>query len=405
MQKRLFIFLILLSSFLTTSARGADVKRQLQGINKEIKEKKQLIDKTIQVESKVSGELAKIDSSLKEKEASLTLLNRDLKVVESGIEKSRREIDVVQKDAETRKLLIQKRLVAVYKSGDVGNVRIFFSSESFPQMLENLRYMKAMLEKDRQLVAAYNERIEKLKELKRKLASDARGKENLKGNIESRKHEIEVEKERKASLLNQVREDKKNYQVSLRELEANSRRLHAIMVRLEAASRKSYTVKARKQTVKEAGKDGKAGKVAVAFVPPTSSSGFASQKGRLSLPAQGRIVGSFGRHKHPEFNSYTNSNGISISASSGADVRAVYGGRIVFADYFKGYGNMVIVDHGDGFFSLYAHNSRVLKRTGANVAKNEVLASVGDVDSTKGPVLYFEIRYQGRPIDPTPWVR
>ena len=405
MQKRFFIFLILLASFLATPARGADVKRQLQGINKEIKEKKQLIDKTIQVESKVSGELAKIDSSLKEKESSLNTLNRDLKVVESGLEKTRREIDVVQKDSETRKLLIQKRLVAVYKSGDVGNVRIFFSSESFPQMLENLRYMKAMLEKDRQLVAAYNERIEKLKELKRKLASDARGKEILKGNIESRKHEIEVEKARKASLLNQVREDKKNYQVSLRELEANSRRLHAIMVRLEAASRKSYTVKARKQTVKEAGKAGKAGKVTVASVPPISSSGFASQKGRLSLPAQGRIVGSFGRHKHPEFNSYTNSNGISISASSGADVRAVYGGRIVFADYFKGYGNMVIVDHGDGFFSLYAHNSRVLKRTGANVAKNEVLASVGDVDSTKGPVLYFEIRYQGRPIDPTPWVR
>jgi len=402
MQKRLFILLILLTSFLANSARGADVKRQLQGINKEIKEKKQLIDKTIQVESRVSGELAKIDSSLKEKEASLTTLNRDLKVVEGGLEKTRREIEVVQKDAETRKLLIQKRLVAVYKSGDVGNVRIFFSSESFPQMLENLRYMKAMLDKDRQLVAAYNERIEMLKELKRKLASAARGKENLKGNIESRKHEIEVEKARKASILNQVREDKKNYQVSLRELEANSRRLHAIMVRLEAASRKSYTVKARKQskqTVKEAGKD------AVASVPPTSSRGFASQKGRLSLPAQGRIVGSFGRHKHPEFNSYTNSNGISISASSGADVRAVYDGRIVFADYFKGYGNMVIVDHGDGFFSLYAHNSRVLKRTGANVAKNEVLANVGDVDSQKGPVLYFEIRYQGRPIDPTPWVR
>jgi septal ring factor EnvC (AmiA/AmiB activator) len=399
MQKRLFILLILLTLCLAASARGADVKRQLQGINKEIKEKKQLIDKTIQVESKVSGELAKIDSSLKEKEASLSTLNRDLKTVESGLEKTRREIEVVQKDAEARKLLIQKRLVAVYKSGDVGNIRIFFSSESFPQMLENQRYMKAMLDKDRQQVAAYNERIEKLKELKRRMASDARGKESLKGNIESRKHEIEAEKARKASILEQVREDKKNYQSSLRELESNSRRLQAIMVRLEAASRKSYTVKARKQTVKEAGK------ASVVSVPPTSSSGFASQKGRLSLPAQGRIVGSFGRHKHPEFNSYTNSNGISISASSGADVRSVYDGKVVFADYFKGYGNMVIVDHGDGFFSLYAHNSRVLKRAGATVAKNEVLASVGDVDSPKGPVLYFEIRYQGKPIDPTPWVR
>jgi len=141
------------------------------------------------------------------------------------------------------------------------------------------------------------------------------------------------------------------------------------------------------------------------FQPMSASSGFASQKGRLSLPARGRIITTYGRHKHPEFNSFTFSNGIAISAPNGADVRSVYDGTVVFADYFKGYGNMVIVDHGGGFLSVYAHNSRVAKRAGASVSKNEVVASVGDVDSTKGPMLYFEIRHQGRAIDPSPWVR
>lgn len=403
MPNRIFILLLVSLLSQVSPLWGADVKQQLRGINKEIKEKKQLINRTIRVEGKVAGELAKIDESLKEKEASLITLGRELTVVEGRLARTRGDIELVRKDAEARRALIQKRLVAAYKGGDVGTVRIFFSSESFPQMQENLRYTRAMLDNDRKLVAAYNERIEKLKELKKGLESDARRKASLKVSIVSRKHEIEEEKARKASILVQVREEKKTYQASLRELEANSRRLQAIVQRLEAASRKSYAQKVRKPIRKPTVKD--PGRVVSAPEPPSSVSGFASQKGRLSLPTHGRIVGSFGRHKHPEFNSYTNSNGISIAASNGADVHSVYEGKVIFSEYFKGYGNMVIVDHGDGFFSVYAHNSKLLKRNGANVAKNEVIASAGDVDSTRGPMLYFEIRYQGRPIDPTPWVR
>ncbi|MHC1696503.1 MAG: murein hydrolase activator EnvC [Geobacteraceae bacterium] len=392
------IFLFLISG-ISPSAWSADAKKQLQGIKKEIREKKRLITKTTQVESAVSGELAKIDQSLRSKEQSLSVLNRDMKSVENGLEKTLAEIDVVVQDVEARKKLIQNRLVSVYKAGEVGNIRFLFSSESLPRMQENLRYMKSLLENDRQQVAEYNEQIGKLKKLKAGLELDVRRKENLKQNIMVKKQEIEAEKESKASLLLKVREDKKAYIASLRELEANSRRLQSIVEKLEAASRKRYTASTRKRAVRPEKKEG------TPFAPPTSSTGFGAQKGRLSLPTQGRIIGSFGRHKHPEFSSYTISNGISIAAPAGAEVRSIYAGTIVFSNYFKGYGNMVIVDHGDGFFSLYAHNSKVYKRVGANVGKNELLASVGDVDSPRGSMLYFEIRYQGKPVNPAPWVR
>jgi len=398
MPRKLFILLVLISCF-ATSAWSADAKKQLQGIKQEIREKKRLITKTTQVESAVASELAKIDMSLRSKERSLSDLNRDLKSVEKGLDKTRAEIDTVVKDVERRKKLIQNRLVSVYKAGEVGNIRFLFSSESLPKMLENLRYMKALLENDRQLVAEYNERIGKLKELKASMEQDVGRKENFKRSIVLTKQEIEVEKQNKASFLLKVREDKKSYIASLQELEANSRRLQSIVEKLEAASRKRYTAKKRRKSVQSGSKEG------TTFVPPSTSTGFGSQKGRLSLPTQGRIVGSFGRHKHPEFNSYTISNGISIAVPTGAAVRSVYSGTIVFSNYFKGYGNMVIVDHGDGFFSLYAHNSKVFKRVGSNVAKNELLASTGDVDSPRGSILYFEIRYQGKPIDPAPWVR
>ena len=96
---------------------------------------------------------------------------------------------------------------------------------------------------------------------------------------------------------------------------------------------------------------------------------------------------------------------LDLSAPAGAQIHAVFDGQVIFADYFKGYGNMVIVDHGGGFFSLYAHAATIMKKVGATVARNDIVASVGDTDSSKGPMLYFEIRYQGKPVDPSPWFR
>jgi septal ring factor EnvC (AmiA/AmiB activator) len=371
----------------------SDVNEDLQGIRKEIREKKLLLKKTRKVETKVSGELENIGKSLQEKEASLALLKRDLNGVEFALKRTQGEIMTVKEDAERKKQQIRQRLSSLYKAGEIGAVRVFFSAESLPQMMENTRYMKAVLNYDKNLFAEYNSRIERLKQLKGSLERDVDRKEKIKADIEAKKQEIEEEKKEKSAYLGKVREDKKSYLSSLKELQANARRLQAMIERLEARSRKSYSKKDNKSIV---------GGRPLPIIP---DKGFGAQKGRLSLPASGDIIERFGRHKHPEFNSYTVSNGISIAASQGADVHCVFDGQVIFADYFKGYGNMVIIDHGGGFFSLYAHAARIVKKVGTTVARNETVASVGDVDSTRGPMLYFEIRYQGKPVDPSPWFR
>lgn len=381
--------------FLAAGASGADVRDQLRGVKKEIKEKKQLIKKTAKVEQKVSGELQAIDKSLKEKEVQFTSLARELQGVERTISKTEKEIDTVRGEVEQKRHEIERRLVSVYKAGEIGNLRVFYSSESFPQMVENLRYMRSVIDNDKKLFADYNNKIAELSKLKGVLETDANRKERLKAGIEQKKQEIEGEKSKKAAYLQKVRQDKQSHLASLQELQANAGRLQAMVRKLEAMSRKSYTSKAPKPSTKRMPPG----------LPPIPDKGFGAQRGRLSLPVSGRIVSGFGRHKHPEFNSYTVSNGVSIAAPSGADIRAVYEGKVIFASYFKGYGNMVIVDHGGGFFSLYAHASRIAKRVGAEVARNETIASVGDVDSPRGDMLYFEIRYQGRPVDPASWFR
>lgn len=373
----------------------ADINRDLQGIRDQIKEKKSLLTKTRKVETKVSAELEKIQKNLREKTEHLNTLNRDLKGVEAVLERNRKETETVREDAERKRDQIRQRLVSLYKAGEFSGARMFFSSESFPAMAENFRYMGSVLQYDRKLFEEYNSKIDRLKALKSSLENDMARKEKIKASIQVKRKEIEDETSKKAAYLQKVREDKKTYQASLRELEANARRLQAMVERLEARSRKSYSKK-HVQKPHVAGEQS---------LPPVPDRGFASQKGRLSVPVRGEIISTFGRHKHPDFNSYTVSNGISIAAPAGTDIHPVYDGQVIFADYFKGYGNLVIVDHGGGFFSLYGHASRILKKAGSMVTRNESIASVGDVDSTRGSMLYFEIRYQGKPVDPLPWLR
>lgn len=393
MPRRLLISILLVA--IQSNILHADVQDELKGINSQIKEKQKLLKQTKKVETKVSSELAQIEKNLKEKESNLAHLNSELKVVETGVAITMNQIKEMLAELEKKKEQIAKRVTSLYKAGEMGTVRMFFTSESIPQALENRRYMKSVLEHDRNLFQDYQDRLKELQGLKESLEKEAVRKERLSEKIQIKKREVEAEKTHKAEYLSQVRLEKKGFQSSLKELQANARRLQAMVEKLEARSRKSYTLKDEKKTLVP-------GKYAQ---PPLSDKGFGAQRGRLSLPAKGEIVSHFGKHKHPEFNSFTFNNGISIAAPLNSEIKAVYDGEIVFADRFKGYGNMLIVDHGGGYFTLYAHTAAILKKVGATVRKNDVVAQVGDTDSTNGSKLYFEIRYQGKPVDPEPWLK
>ena len=389
------MLLIACSFLLAATTVLASPQEELRGVKKEIREKQHLIKKTRKVEEAVSTELQEIMRSLDRKESELKQLDRDLLTVEGGIGRTEQEINRVTLEAKQKQIQIERRLSSLYKAGELGAIRMFFSAESFPQMAENMRYMRSVLEQDKRIFAEYNQKVEELRQLKVKLEQEAGRKTRLKGSIASKKQEIEEEKQKKANYLNKVRQDRKGHEASLRELQANAAKLQSMLERLEALSRRKAAEK----------HDPKAKNKPLPELPPVPDRGFASQKGRMKMPVKGEIIETFGKHKHPEFNSYTFTKGIVIASPLGTEVRAVYDGTVIFADYFKGYGNMVILDHGGGYFSLYAYTSRITRRVGAEVGKGDSIAVVGDVDSAKGPALYFEIRHQGKPVDPTGWVR
>lgn len=394
MMKALICILLLLTTVVV--ARGESPRDELKGVKQQIRAKKQLISKTRKVEAVVSTELREINKNLEQKESDLGRLDRDLKGVEFSLGRTGQEIVRVSDEANRKKVEIDRRLASLYKAGELGALRMFFSAESFPQMAENIRYMRSILDNDKRIFADYNLKIEELRKLKTDLERDAVKKERIKGSIAAKKLEIEEEKNKKAAYLVKVRQDRSSYEKSLKELQANAARLQTMMERLDALSRRKLSSRHEKPGSKPK---------PLAELPPVPDRGFASQKGRMSMPVRGDVIETYGKHKHPEFNSFTFSKGLSISAAAGSDIKAIYEGSVIFADYFKGYGNMLIIDHGGGYFSLYAHTARILKKVGAEVARHESVATVGDVDSTKGPILYFEIRHQGKPVDPAGWVR
>jgi len=142
--------------------------------------------------------------------------------------------------------------------------------------------------------------------------------------------------------------------------------------------------------------------IANADVPQAGlgSAPFASLRGRLRLPVAGELVGRFGS---PRLDSGFSAKGVFIRTGAGQDVRAVAAGRVVFAEWLRGFGNLVIVDHGDGYMSLYGNNENLRYRAGDEVRTGDVLAAVGASAGQEDSGLYFELRHRGRPFDPLPW--
>jgi murein hydrolase activator len=135
--------------------------------------------------------------------------------------------------------------------------------------------------------------------------------------------------------------------------------------------------------------------------PTDSKDAFAKLRGKLAWPVAGRLLASFGQVRAGG----VKWDGVLVSGNQGAAVRAVYHGRVVYADWLSGLGLLTIVDHGDGYLSLYGHNERLYKEVGERVTAGDTIATVGDSGGRQTPALYFEIRKAGRPVDPRPWFK
>ena len=193
-----------------------------------------------------------------------------------------------------------------------------------------------------------------------------------------KKQELERQEAASRALIRQVRTNKKMFEQALDEQNERAEQLKNLMGKL-----------ANQELV-----------LPFRFVP------FYEKKGKLPWPLPGKVVTRFGLERHRQFKTTVMNNGIEIApADERSPVRAVHAGKVVYADSFQGYGNLVIIDHGMNYYSLYGHCAEFLVVQGDFVREEQPIASVGDTGSLSGRSLYLEIRYQTKPLDPLQWLR
>src|SRR5437016_4174793 len=254
---------------------------------------------------------------------------------------------------------------------------------------KKLQQTQKRLKEEREKAAAARARetslLAELEEIERRLAEKQTEVARL---ADAQREQAEVDREaaKRRTLLAKVGDERAYHERMVGELTEASRRLEAFIQELQDKQRKLAKAPPPKARVE----------------PP--GVGFGSLRGRLPWPTAGRIVVPFGAQVHPRFGTRTFRNGVDIEAAEGTDVTAVYGGHVIYTGWFKGYGNLIIVDHGTEYYTLYAHIAEIEVKEGEDVRQGQRIGTVGDTASLAGPRLYFEVRYQGKPQNPVEWL-
>lgn len=272
------------------------------------------------------------------------------------------------------------RSVALYKAGEPGPLRILFAAESLPDLLHRLEVLRLLLVRDRDLILRYRTQEAAIASARTRMNAAARDRDAAAVRFEARSGELSRERGAKRAILRELRQNRTRERQALYELEAAAQVLEETLARLGegGASRDRFTSAGRP---------------------------FASLRGRLDPPVAGEVLASFGRVVDPEFRTETFRKGVDLAAAEGTPVRAVADGSVRFAGWFRGYGKIVILDHGEGYFTVSGHLADTAVALGERVSAGDPVGSVGETGSLSGPRLYFEIRRGGEPLDPAEWLR
>ncbi len=385
-----FIFTIHYS--LSNAVYAQNTQEEYGQIQKDLKTQKKKLESVRKVEKSVLDELRKTNASLNEIENQLSVQRTKIRKMQNNISALQINIDNNKKNLDLQNNLLKKRLRAFQRisKGDDASL-IIISGEDISQTLRTLRYLSDISMHDYKLINTYKQTVQVLSgkqaELK-KLFAELKTEEAKLSKLEESLKEKKTERE---TLLIIVRKEKRNYEKMIKELQEASSRLLKIIQESEKREKEQRKRKTPKPETKKK--------------EPEGDSEFARLKGRLPWPANGSVAIQYGTQIDPIFNLPVFRSGIHIKTADGSHVKAVHEGKVVFADYFKGYGQLVIISHGEGYHSLYGNLSKIFLKNGVIIKEHTTIGEVGESNAIGASGLYFEIRYKGKPLNPQQWLR
>ena len=356
----------------------ADFEQRLTRINGQIKDLRARLEAEARKETSVLSSLARINLNK-------SLVEKELAAQNVELERGRSELAAIQKD--TRKIRagidrerasIERTLVTLYKYGRVDFFQFLLQARDMESYASESKHLTILARSQDEAVARFLASLETLRAAESALESKQRDLAAMARAANLKRQELDTEARKSATLVREIRKNRETYKQTLAELTESAEELQKLMNKI----------------------------IAQEWVLPAAFIPLYERKGKLPWPLEGRVITPFGFEKHPDFETVVMNKGVEITpARDKSLILAVHSGKVVFADYFQGYGNLLIVDHGMTYYTLYGHCSEFMAAVGDMVRAGQPLALVGDTGSLKGECLYFELRYKTKALDPLQWLK
>lgn len=348
-------------------------KTELEKLKAKLKKREKAIKKAGVKESSLLMTLQKIGNQLKLKERELKIYQWNKKINQNKIYRLEKKIALADNHLAGQKKILGKRLRAIYKEGSMFPIKVLFSSENFNDLIQRVKYMELVTEYDSRIFGKYNARLNQLEEEKSALLNARAKLDQLEKNTKKNKQEINNRKKEKSTFLKKLKKEKSLSIKVKNELLMASKNLNGLILNLE------------EKLVLGQGLD------------------IIDRKGRLILPVTGKVLNKFGKKRDKHYDTFIVYNGIDIKVRKGTPVRSIFAGKVLYANELKGYGNLIILGHGNDYHSLYGHLDEIITKVGRKVRSGQIIGRSGDTGSLVGETLYFELRHKGNPIEPTRW--
>ncbi len=357
-----------------------EFKKKAEDISREIEESEAQIKKFTQKEADIISTLNQIDLVLNKSRKQIASLGREIATLEQKIADTTRASQDLMQKIKANEQYIAKRLVALYKLNWLGKFQVLASAASLHEMLQRKTAITRILAYDEKAMSQIMDNRRNLEIIRSRLQAHRDEKRRRAEHYQQEIDLMDVERKKRSRLLAYVRKKMSAQQATIESLKQAALQLD--------------------EKIQNLGN----GLIATAPDEYIEAKPFRVYKGLLKMPVKGKIVSLFGKFKNTRYDVLNFRSGIEIQTERGEPIQAVYRGKILYADWFKGYGNMIIIDHGDSYYTVYAHIEEVFKTAGDVVDAGEVMATVGDTGSMTGPKLYFEVRHHGKPLDPMQWL-
>jgi septal ring factor EnvC (AmiA/AmiB activator) len=356
----------------------ADFEQRLTRINGEIRELRTRLEAEARKESSILSSLARINLNKSIVERELAAQNVELERGRAELAAIQGNIQALRASVDRERESIERTLVTLYKFGRLDFFQFLLQARDIETYASESKHLSLLARGQDQVLAGYLASLEELRAAESALESKQTDLAAMTRAAKLKRQELETEARKNSAMVAEIRKNRTTYQQTLKELSESAEELQRL---LDKIIRQEWVLPA-------------------AWVP------LYERKGRLPWPLEGRVVTPFGFEKNPNFNTVVMNKGVEIAPGQDKSlILAIHPGKVVFADYFQGYGNLLIVDHGMTYYTLYGHCAEFLAAVGDMVRAGQPLAVVGDTGSLKGECLYFEIRYKTKALDPLQWLK